>query len=52
MVDALSAHSRPHSGGSMFSCMHDNCDEEFDTQLKLETHIETEHDGDDGIGDC
>lgn len=35
----------------MFVCMHLNCDGEFETMLQLETHIETEHDGDDGLGE-
>jgi len=35
----------------MFCCMHLNCDEEFETMPQLETHIDNDHDGDDGLGE-
>jgi hypothetical protein len=35
----------------LFCCMHRNCDEEFETMAQLETHIDNDHDGDDGLGD-
>lgn len=35
----------------LFCCMHSNCDEEFEDMGALESHIENEHDGDDGLGE-